>query len=483
MAAQHEARELLRRSQQGHGRPIISSEIGDYRAVAVGNTMFFGKNAKTFIDILGKYIKHVLGSDWGNMEIAKPLENRHPILQWYDAVCRYQRQHIKTPGEITSLPMTGATSAYYDLAYNLYLLQHNVEVRDHLLRRLKNRDSFYGAYYESFVAAWFILAGFELTLENEEDSAVTHCEFTAAKSGHSYSVEAKTRAPNKTHLDVGNQLYQALKKAASHPRIVFIDLNVADMPDEQRIMAEVVNGIKGREPKLTILGQPAPPAYVFVTNQPYHLHLEDENVSRVFLEAAFKIPDFGHGVGFTSLIAAHKARQKHADVRSVFDACRDYMIPVSFDGEIPEFAFDEAERRFIVGERYEVEKGVFGVLTSGNVLENEKAAYLGFSLDDGRNVIYTATLSEPELSAYRQHPETFFGQVVKQGGKIEDPIDMFEFFREGFKNAPRERILEFFASAPDIDEISQLPDDELRLVYAERHTLSVMSKSETSNDQ
>jgi len=79
---QHKARELQRKKQQGLGRPIISIEHQGYRFVAVGNTFHYGK-WKTFPDFLHYYIKHTLSGEWGNAEIAKPLPERHPLMQWY----------------------------------------------------------------------------------------------------------------------------------------------------------------------------------------------------------------------------------------------------------------------------------------------------------------------------------------------------------------------------------------------------------------
>ena len=152
----HKAKESLRKHQQGKGKPIISTEFAGQRVVAVGGTAYFAKNQRTFVDFLGDYIKRALGSDWGTAEIKKPLEDRHQILQWYDALCAYQRKHASRPeGDIQESPMTGLVSAYYGLAYNLYLLQHNAELQAYLMRRIKHGNSFYAAYYETFVAAWF----------------------------------------------------------------------------------------------------------------------------------------------------------------------------------------------------------------------------------------------------------------------------------------------------------------------------------------
>lgn len=475
--AAHEARELLRESQQGKGKPIIAGKVADHQLVAVGNKVYYGKQFKTFYDFLDYYLRDIFTPEWGNAEIAKPLNERHTLMQWYDALCAYQkRTRTKPVGEIQDTPATGVTHAYYGLAYNLYLLQHNAELQAYLIRRLKRPLDFHAAYYETFVAAWFILAGFDLKIENEQDSTRTHTEFIATKNDKSYSVEAKTRAPGKDHLAYGNQLQRALKKEAHHARVVFIDLNVDARLDEGQFVVETLARIKDREAKLVIDGQPAPPAYVFVTNQPYHLHLDDTNVPKALIGLGFKIPDFGHEVAFTSLIEAHKAKLKHADMQSVIDACRDYIIPTTFDGEISEFAFGEAERRFNIGQQYEIAPGMVGTLTHGIVVESEKKAWLAFHTADDQAPFIPVDLSDAELSAYRRHPETFFGRVVRQGTNAENSIDLFEFFLEGYKETPRDKLLEFFAEAHDLEHLSTLPDEDLRLIYAERCTMSVINR-------
>lgn len=484
MLEQHKAREMQREEQQGLGRPIIGTEFKGHQFVAVGNKLYYGK-WKTFFDFLSHYIKVTLGSDWGNAEIAKPLEQRHPILQWYDAVCHYQQKTILEPGAVYSAPMSGATAAYYGIAYNLYLLAHNVELQGSLVRRLKNPDQFRGAYYETFVAGCFILAGFELSLENESDPNSTHCEFTAKSklTGNSYSVEAKSRAPNKAHLDIGNQLYDALCKVANHPRIVLIDVNVpSDQANsEEKWLGELVPILKSRETTLKIKGEAAPSAFVIITNHPYHYDLEGTGTNRAVLADGFKIPDFGVRAQFTSLIDAFKAMQKHADLFRLIEAFRKYQIPSTFDGEIPEFAFGEAERHWVIGKQYdllEYEHGAVGVLTTATVSESDKIAHLVFQLQDGRNVLTQAPMTDSELAAYRQHPDTFFGVHLHVGKEAKDPLALFEFFYENYKNTPRERMLEFLKSAHDFDSLSKLPDEELRLVFCDRHVGAVMQMSE-----
>jgi hypothetical protein len=483
----HKADELRRESQQGLGKPIIGTRFKDYQLVAVGNRVHYGKWG-TFYDFLGDYIRQILTADWGDSEIAKPLSERHPILQWYDAVCALQRRANFEPGQVRSAPMTGAAAAYYGLAYSLYLLAHNAELQEVLIKRLKNPEQFHGAYYETLVASWFILAGFELSLENESDSSHTHCEFTALHkaSGKRYSVEAKSRAPNKDHLDVGNQLVKALRKEAAHPRVVMIDVNVPFDPamTEEVWERDVMRSIKGREAALTIDGNPAPPAFVIVTNHPFHYDLDSSRTALAVLAIGFKVPEFGHKVAFPGLIPAFKAKRKYQDLFDLIQTITKHRIPTTFDGEVPEFAFGQAERRWRIGERYDLSnfpdtpKGTFGALTTAIVLEGAKAAALSFRIEAGnRSVIFQEPMTDAELAAYRSHPETYFGVRQEVGGNLKTPLDMFEWLHKNHSQTPRARLLEFLKASPDFEALSKLPDDELLLVYCERMTGGVLARS------
>lgn len=480
MLSRRNAEESRRQSLQGKGKPIISADYKGHRFVAVGNTLHYSKieTTKTFPDFLGNYIRSVLTPEWGNAEIAKPLKDRHPILQWYDGLCRIQKENYKG-GEVFETPATGLVFAYTSLAYNLYLLAHNVEVQEHLVRRLKDRKSFYAALYETHVAAWFILAGFKLSLEDEADSARSHCEFAAeAPSGQRYSVEAKCRQPRKEHMAIGNQLYKALRKQANYPRIVCIEMNVPQeaIDDADAFVDAMVERARRLETSLTVDGAPAPPAYLFITNMPHHLHLDDECARRVLLADGFKIDDFGFK-RFPSLAKAYKARLKHADALSVASTFQKYWIPSTFDGELPEFAFGDAERRFNIGEQHELDDGVVGVLRHGTVAEAEKKAWLIYETEDGRTPIYTAILSDAEVAAYKRHPETFFGRLEHVGKRSASTMDLYESFYEASKNASREKMLEWLARWPDLSELEKLPTEELRFVHAERMTIGVIHKN------
>lgn len=146
------ADERIRREQQGLGNPIVAFKAADHQLVAVGNTVYYSPSWKTFPDFLADYIRGILDPAWGNAELAKPFAERHPIIQWHDAFCRYQQATIKTPGVATQSVVNGVVACYLGLAYSLYLLAHNVELQERLIQRLKLPDQFQGAY-----TSWLLL--------------------------------------------------------------------------------------------------------------------------------------------------------------------------------------------------------------------------------------------------------------------------------------------------------------------------------------
>lgn len=147
MTARADAQRIQRERQQGLGKPIVTASFKGQRLVAVKNRLLHSKRWLIFEDFLFDYIRVVMGSAWGNAELAKPPEESHPVLIWYRKACDYLKQFIKEPGKVHSAPGTGAVAAYLHLAYDLYALDHNAELQDKLLVRLRNHDNFTGARY------------------------------------------------------------------------------------------------------------------------------------------------------------------------------------------------------------------------------------------------------------------------------------------------------------------------------------------------
>ncbi len=295
----------------GEVRPIVSTEFKGYRLVAVGSELQASKRWKTFHDFLLNYIKTCLSPSWGDEELRKPLEDRHPVLHWYGATCDFQSQQsqtIKPSGQIWSAVATGPVAAYLALAYDLYLLRHHSLLQERLVERLKIMKQFQGARYEIYVAASFIKAGFEIDFERETDRSTTHCEFVATHklSKTKYSVEAKSRhregvlgreGKRKSAIKarIGSVLRQALIKQATYERIVFIDVN---MPPELGFITDkkwfpAVMDEVGRLEKEGLANKSVPPAYLFFTNHPNHyVDINEIDPSKDFLMTAINRPEF-----------------------------------------------------------------------------------------------------------------------------------------------------------------------------------------------
>ena len=479
-----EAQRVQRERQQGLGRQIISAEVNGTRFVATKNRVYHSRNWKTFHDFLTEYIRTVFGSEWGNAGLKKPLAERHPILRWYHHLCLHQQKFVTSPGEVHTAPMTGAAAAYLGLAYDLYCLEHNAELQEILIARLKNADGFPGARYEAFVAAAMIRAGFDLEFENEQDGSSTHCEFTATSkiTGRKFSVEAKHREPEEVsdtatgRFKMGKRLHRALRKRANHDRVVFVDINLPDVATDLEIPAFLARALghlrrfEGRP----MNGVPLPPAYLFITNFPFHHDLEGSAYRSSVMAEGFQIPDFKNDSQLRDLRHALEAREAHADMHRLVASIREHTrVPSTFDGEIPEFAFGKAGRRLVIGQPYLVKdmEGVerFAKLTAATVIEVEKAACCAFAFDKGESIMVNVPMSDSELQAYKQYSDTFFGVLTSAPQALKSPLELYDFLFAAYKQTPKERLLEFMAGASDLEHLKTLSQKELASIYCERY--------------
>jgi hypothetical protein len=480
-----EAKEHRRQLMQGLGRPIISSESNGFRLVAVGPEIRWSKGWLTFHDFLFNYIKHVLTPEWGNAELKKPDGQCHPLIDWFRKVRLFHQTHtVARARKLYTGRMNGAVKAYLGLAYDLYLCAHNAELPALLLKRLRNRDMFEAAVYEAFVVGCFAKAGFALEMENEADSTKSHCEFVATHkiTGRKFSVEAKAvtsasmRAGATTEPPrVRGKLYAALTKKVQHPRIIFIELSRTQTlmaNGEPDWAAAVDEEISRAEKELTIEGQPAPPAYLFVTNRAFMHALDGDECPEAVIAYGFKIDEFVPRHGFPSILEAARARDRHIEAHWLIKALHTRPeIPSTFDDRMPEEVFGQAPLaplRF--GETYLVpdEKGreVSAILYDGSVLENERAAYGLYRLADGRSITCTVPLSDDELAAYRRSPDTFFGIVRQVPKSVKTPLDLYDFFFDTYSHSSREKLLELMTSWSNFDSLKDLTQRELAEIYS-----------------
>ncbi|HYD81537.1 MAG TPA: SEC-C domain-containing protein [Paucimonas sp.] len=480
----HMAQEVQRQRQQGNGKPIISVEFSGMRFVAVRNRLIYGKWA-TFHDFLFEYIKLTMGEAWWKGELAKPLEEQHPILQWGYLLHLLQKKNAFEVGKVQHSAATGAAAAYLSLAYDLYCMDHNAELQEKLVNRIKHTDQFYGAKYEAHIAGALIRAGFTIEFEDEADRQSTHCEFTATyvKTGAKFSVEVKQQA-SQQRFRVGRQFIGALAKAAKHQRIVFVDLNRRDSPTDEEIpnfllhARKVLRRFEGGAHN----GQSLPSAYLVITNFPWHHHLEDQDFRCSVLAEGFQIPDFKGDTRFNTLREAIISREKHTEMFALMDSLRDHHeVPATFDGANPELAFNQSVSPLIVGQRYQVrdETGhpCVGTLISAQVMESESRAACVMKCDDGQQRIVMWPLSETEMKAWRLHPDTFFGVVTDRHTTVSDPLGLYDFFLKGCAGASIEQLLAAMAGAPDFEQLRQLSRDELASIHAERMVYGAMRQN------
>ncbi|MDR1160121.1 MAG: SEC-C domain-containing protein, partial [Syntrophomonadaceae bacterium] len=326
--------------QQGLGRKIISCLAGENRVIAVGNKVFLSKKWQTFHDFLFSYVLDLFGRDWLEKENSKPYEERHPFIEWYRLAVEDRNSASKnTNNKIFTLSPSGAGQAFLRLSYGLYLLAHNLEIQNILLKRLKNKDKFIGTFHEISVTSAFIVAGFSIEIENKENSSVSHCEFNAfyPLTNERFSIEVKARELGKT--SVRDLLYKALKKEVKYFRVIFIALTLEDMKDDK--LQETYNEVIACENGLTINGNNTPPAYVFVYNNQYLAKLKDKDSKNAGFMVGYKIDDLKRNSFFKNLRDGFKSIQKHKAMFQVFEEIKiGARIPSTFDGEIPEFAFN-----------------------------------------------------------------------------------------------------------------------------------------------
>jgi hypothetical protein len=480
-----EAQEYRRRLAQGLGRPIMSYERDGKRYVRVGDTSLDSQSWQTFHDFLFDYIRQLFTPEWANAELKKPDSDAHPLILWYRKLCEFQRTAARNSvnGVYTAHPI-GAVRAYLGLAYDLYLCAHNAKIQDKLLRRLRNKDQFESAVYEAFVIGCFIKAGYSVEFEDEDDSSRSHCEFTARHlvTGRKFSVEAKAikSTSNRAGSSVqpprfGDRLAGALKKEAEHERIIFIDLSRAENfsnnapPDW---VSQVEKDIRAAESWI-FDGNPAPSAYLFITNSGFLHALDSTTWSELRFITGFKIDDFPIGRKPSRILDFVRAREKHIEIVWLHEALEAHnSIPSTFDGRTPEEVFSgELLNRPRIGDNIGVadKSGnlVIYRLLDAQVDTRTNEVFAQLQTADGQYLVGTFPLTEAEVSAYKREPNTFFDVVKPISKEPQNPLDCFDFLWEIYQHSTKETLLSFMKDWPGNEAHAAMSQKELAEIYCE----------------
>lgn len=491
---QQVARLRRRQQQQGLGRPILSAEISGQRIIFVGGRYYWSSKWRTFHDFLRDYLLGHLGQEWIAAEQSKPLPDRHPIIRWYVMAIEQATQLQTEDGGMISGPMTGAIRAFMNLAYNIYLIAHHGDgqkMADIYLRRLRSAriDDFTGVLFETYAAAAFLKAGFQLEYEELARRATPCAEFIATwpSTSERFSVEVKSRVPSgedsqpfdaTKRLKIGRRLLKALSKAVDHTRVVMIEVNDPEkltINDQLSGWAEAaVSEIRSNEIATRSDGSLYPPAYVFVTNHAFHHHLSSATGGMQAVADGFRIPDFGPQTQYTGYAEVLAARERHAAMMAFIESIKThYEIPATFDGELPSsLTANKSRARLRIGQFYlvpdETGNDVPGRLISASVLASEEKAYGIYEINGGRKIVATCPLSPEELEDYHKYPDTFFDAVIPVASNAPTFIDKCDFLFKSYQYTTREKLLELMQGANDIEYLRTLDQRDLAIVYSER---------------
>lgn len=236
---EHYSKQFMHKEKYGDIKEIISVEFNGQRVVATGNKLNYSSEWKVFPDFLNHFLPDELGSEWGRRQLTLQDDDQNPVIHWRSSMIQSQiNSRRDKDGLIGSCD--GGANAWTRLAYDLYLIRQNSELKKKILSRLRDNVSFQGARFEVAVAAMMLASGYELTFSTESGPG-KHPEFFAKNktNGITLAVEAKSKhrngvmgfsgSPKEVTSDfsgIRKLLMDALNKDTKEPLLVFIELNL-----------------------------------------------------------------------------------------------------------------------------------------------------------------------------------------------------------------------------------------------------------------
>ncbi len=499
MLRAHNAAESVRQRQQGYGRPIVSWVDHGNRFVAVGDTLFWQKNWLVFTDFLFYFLPKTLGFEWGSR--AQKEKSPHPIFRWLAKRNVYMTKHETGQGRLKSSPAVGFMSCLLHLSYALYLIAHNDKIPKRLRNRLRNPTTFLPAYYETLVGAALAVAGFEIT--NAETAATSRStpEFRARSknSGKVYEVEGKRKdrwtAPtcdvndqdfkNELARYVRDQIYNASKKRLKNP-VFWLELSIPTLSNEAdwRAVAAQLEGTVREAEKMTIDGEPLPPAFVMITN---HTFLANEDIAVdpnfAFLET-LNISDYPFARRM-EIEDALEGYDKHRDIFWMIEAWRlARTVPTTFDGTPPELLSEDGQPQKTV------QIGDMIVLPDENGNEVtvcvDEIASLGdaatiFVRDIATNKTWSTIipLTRRESQAAARFSDAIFGKEnASRGLRTSDPFELYDWLLKAHSKVNPEQIARLISADVSLRQVAELSLTKARVRLAREYTKRIWAMSE-----
>lgn len=493
--AAHEASEIVRRYQQGFGRPIISVQMNGFRLVAVGKTIKWSRGWRFFTDFLLDHLKDTIGRPWAIQ--AQREGKTHPIFDWLSTmtdIAAKKRSEAKGPFRSDC---KGHLGALWRLGYALYLIEHNDVLDARIVKRLRSPVSFRPTFHETQIASAFAVAGFNIRMAEIGRTSASTPEFWAARGyGLRYAVEAKCKdawnaSPNVSSIEfqnelrqwLRNQLYSASRKRLKNPVYCFELSMCADFNgDEWATIAEYISDILKEAETLSIKGEPPTPAYVIVTNNVDVLADQAFDINRVAMLFGFCMDDWFESGASVEIEVAFDSHDKHRDIYAIFQCLQEVeAIPQSFDG-LP-VILDEEGNEVELGIRvggdlnYLDANGASRVGLVYDVTSVEKEAFACVE-SDGDHHIIKVPLTDFELEAVKRYGDAAFGKPEKKRSDLEgDPLKFYDWISGVYEKYDRKALLIQVKDHPRLSEFSNLPIDELRVRAAREVTKAVVAQS------
>lgn len=491
-----EASEIVRRYQQGLGRPIISAELNGFRLVAVGKVVKWSKGWRFFTDFLIDHLKDTIGRTWATQALREGKE--HPVFEWLRTMNSVVTANRSTNGTgAFQSTCKGHLGALWRLGYALYLIEHNDQMDAKIVKRLRSPVSFRATYHETQIASVFAISGFRLKMAEMGRTSSASPEFWATRAGGTrYAVEAKCKDRWKSAIPiesdefrnelrqwVRDQLYNASIKKLENAVYCFELSLLADLDaDQWKDVAGQIRTVLSEAENLKIKGKPPVPAYVIVTNNVDVLAHQEFTSNRVAMLFGFCMDDwFENGVE-VEIEKAFDSHDKHRDIHSIFKCLEEIEeIPQSFDGTPTILDENGIEIRMQVAVGAQIEypdatgsprKGIVYDVTTAN-----EEAWLCVE-SDGEHHIVKMPLEKHEVEAVQKYGNAVFGKPEeKQKDLGGDPFKFYDWISSVYAKYDRDGLLVQVKDHKDFETISALSTEALRVRAAREVTKAAIATS------
>jgi hypothetical protein len=484
---QQEAKEVVRKYQQGFGKPIISAEFQGYRLVAVSNRIKWSANWRWFTDFLLDHMKDSIGREWATKAQQRGLD--HPIFRWLRRMNDLVPPRKPSGAQDIQYKEIGFLTSVFRLGYSLYLIDHHDQLDKRLISRLRVTREFPAAYYETIIAAAFATAGAKIRMAETGGTAARTPEFWATlRSGKRYAVEAKCKSRWKTDISVTSkafqdelrqwlrdQVYRASGKGLQNAVYCF-ELAIPLPLDEAawRVIHQLVKDALLEAEEITVKGHPAVPAYVLVTNNTHIANDDASGFSMVAMLEGFRLETFRNGAQ-VPIDTAFEWRDEHRDITWVVDCLAEIeRVPSTFDGTPPEFVIAAREGRshIKIGQMLEIAQPdgskFVGILR--DIVSHGAKAHVVMEGDEGNSFITEIGLNADEAAAAEHYGDAVFGKAKKRDKKREDILDLYDWFLEIYSQYDQAALLRQIPNHLEREQIASLPLAQMRVRVAREVT-------------